>query len=618
MRFGLKQFGSARGGNVAMMWALLATFMVGLTGLSVDFTRAQMIRAQMQNAVDGAALAGARGDIVDYDERMAAARAYFEAEMGDLADRAVLTLVEDADGRVDASAYVDMPLSIARLIRNEDWRLNATSQAERSGVNVEVSLVLDVTGSMAGQRLIDLKSAAADLVDAIARVEQEPFYSKVALVTYSTGVNAGSYADQVRGPITPGRSLAATDWLLSGTQNITDISKSSSRLTVTANNHGLSNGDRVYISGVNGMTQVNNAIYIARNVTTHTFRLYTFPGNTQINSSGYSNYSSGGVIRRCRTDNCEVVFTSNNHGFSANDWIYVQGVGGMSGSPAINNAAPGTIVTQNNPTLWQVGQVLDANTFSLRNSIATNYTAWTSGGVAYCLERGCEYFRFTNTSNNIRVLPITTCVSERTGANRYTDVAPSVSYVGRNYARHNNVNAMCPADPVVPLTIDADMLQTRISAMAASGYTAGHIGLEWGWYMVAPDFGYLFPAERRPGPYGDRETLKIVVLMTDGEFNTGFCQDVTSSNSGMGGSERINCGWTNGHPNDQTIALCNAMKARGVVVYTVGFQVGSTQMTMLRNCATSSNHAYQSSNGDQLRAAFRAIAASITQLRLTR
>ncbi|MCR6644265.1 MAG: hypothetical protein NVV62_06980 [Terricaulis sp.] len=193
-----------------------------------------------------------------------------------------------------------------------------------------------------------------------------------------------------------------------------------------------------------------------------------------------------------------------------------------------------------------------------------------------------------------------------------------MSYVGRNYARHNNANAMCPSSPIEPLTIDADMLQTRISAMTASGYTAGHIGLEWGWYMVAPDFGYLFPADSRPGPYGDRETLKIVVLMTDGEFNTGFCQDVTSSNSGMGGSERINCGWTNGHPNDQTAALCTAMKARGVVVYTVGFQVGSSQMTMLRNCATSSNHAYQSSNGAQLRAAFQAIAASITQLRLTR
>lgn len=621
MRFGLKQFGGARGGNVAMIWALMVAFMVGLTGLSVDFTRAQMIRAQMQNAVDGAALAGARGDIVDHDERMAAARSYFEAEMGDLADRAVLTLVEDSEGRVDASAYVDMPLSIARLIRDEDWRLSATSQAERSGVNVEVSLVLDVTGSMAGQRLLDLQSASADLVDAIARVEQEPYYSKVALVTYSTGVNVGSYADQVRGPIIPGRSLSNSplNWLETTTRNITAISKSSSRLTVTSDGHGYATGDRIYISGVSGMTQVNNKVFIVNRVDSNRFRLHSFPGNVEVSSSGHNDYISGGSIRRCRTSGCEVTFTADNHGFSANEYIYVTGVGGMarvsSSYPHINNSNP---VNVDNPTLWRVGSVLDANTFTLRDSFALNYGAWTSGGTAYCLQRGCEYFRFTNTSSRIRVLPITTCASERTGANRYSDVAPSVSYVGRNYARHNNANAMCPSSPIVPLTIDADMLQTRISAMTASGYTAGHIGLEWGWYMVAPDFGYLFPADSRPGPYGDRETLKIVVLMTDGEFNTGFCQDVTSSNSGMGGSERINCGWTNGHPNDQTAALCTAMKARGVVVYTVGFQVGSSQMTMLRNCATSSNHAYQSSNGAQLRAAFQAIAASITQLRLTR
>ena len=39
----LRPFGGAEAGNVGMMWALLAAFTVGLTGLTVDFTRAQMI-----------------------------------------------------------------------------------------------------------------------------------------------------------------------------------------------------------------------------------------------------------------------------------------------------------------------------------------------------------------------------------------------------------------------------------------------------------------------------------------------------------------------------------------------------------------------------------------------
>ena len=265
--------------------------------------------------------------------------------------------------------------------------------------------------------------------------------------------------------------------------------------------------------------------------------------------------------------------------------------------------------------------MLDANTFSLKGSFAPNYSNYTSGGTAYCLERGCEFVRFVNTSNRVRVLPITNCVSERTGAERYTDVAPSTSYVGRNYARPQNTNAMCPNEEVVPLSSDRNMLNTRIAAMQASGYTAGHIGIAWGWYMVSPNFGYLWPsAERRPAPYNAPETLKIVVLMTDGAFNTGYCNDVISADSSTGGSERVNCNMTNGSPYAQAQSLCTAMKSTGVVVYTVGFGLAgdTTTQNLMRNCATTPSHAYLSENGEQLRMAFQAIAASITQLRITR
>src|SRR5262245_31616454 len=81
-----RQFGRSRNGNVAMMWALMGTVLIGLVGLTVDFTRAQTIRAQMQNAVDGAALVAERGALtMTLEERTAAARAVFDAEMGDLA-----------------------------------------------------------------------------------------------------------------------------------------------------------------------------------------------------------------------------------------------------------------------------------------------------------------------------------------------------------------------------------------------------------------------------------------------------------------------------------------------------------------------------------------------------
>ena len=66
---------------------------------------------------------------------------------------------------------------------------------------------------------------------------------------------------------------------------------------VTSNSHGYSNGDFVIISGVVGMTEVNGKTFKVADKTTNTFELQDVDG-TDINSSGYTAYSSGGVANR--------------------------------------------------------------------------------------------------------------------------------------------------------------------------------------------------------------------------------------------------------------------------------------------------------------------------------
>ena len=95
----MRRFGRARGGNVAMMWAAMGAVLMGLIGLTVDFTRAQSIRAQMQNAVDGAALVAERSSNLSMTQRTAAARAYFDAEMGATAATKVLGRVAAIQAR---------------------------------------------------------------------------------------------------------------------------------------------------------------------------------------------------------------------------------------------------------------------------------------------------------------------------------------------------------------------------------------------------------------------------------------------------------------------------------------------------------------------------------------
>jgi len=61
---------------------------------------------------------------------------------------------------------------------------------------------------------------------------------------------------------------------------------------VTANSHGFTNGDVVFISSVGGMTEVNNTFFKVANKTTNTFELQDIDGSN-VNTSGFTTYDSG-------------------------------------------------------------------------------------------------------------------------------------------------------------------------------------------------------------------------------------------------------------------------------------------------------------------------------------
>lgn len=63
-------------------------------------------------------------------------------------------------------------------------------------------------------------------------------------------------------------------------------------------------------------------------------------------------------------------------------------------------------------------------------------------------------------------------------------------------------------------------------------------------------------------------------------------------------------------------AICNATKTQGVLVYSVAFSAPTRGVTALRGCASSDGHFFHSTNNTALNAAFQAIATNITQLRL--
>jgi Flp pilus assembly protein TadG len=438
-----RAFRADEGAAAAMQFVLVALPVAVIVFGMVDVSRASTAKVQLQDALDAAALAAARSPATTDAGVQTVGEGVLAADLTD--NKAVLksSSFRIVDNRVVATATATMTPVIASLWLDGDMEIGAGTEVIRASKNIEVALALDVTASMSGSKITDLKAAAKDLVDLVVQAQQTPFYTRVALAPYSMGVNVGSYADSVRGTVT--------------------------------------------------------------------------------------------------------------------------------------------------------------------------------GGT--CTTPGCNRFTFTSAGGGSKTQTISNCVSERTGVEAYTDAAPSVAFVGRNYPNSGNP---CLTSQIVPLSSDKTTLKSKIDNLQIQGSTAGHIGLAWGWYLVSPEWGYLWPdANSRPAPYGDKDLQKVVILMTDGEFNTTYCKGVISkdSTSGSGSSsDHINCNATNGDAFDQAEALCDAMKVKGVVVYTVGFDLdsGGQSADIMEACATSSQHVYLPDNGADLKLAFKAIAQDINALRLHR
>jgi Flp pilus assembly protein TadG len=148
-----------------------------------------------------------------------------------------------------------------------------------------------------------------------------------------------------------------------------------------------------------------------------------------------------------------------------------------------------------------------------------------------------------------------------------------------------------------PLTSNKGQLNATISGLNAGGWTAGHIGIQWGWYMLSPNFG-VWSGDARPNAFGDDQNLKVLVVMTDGSFNTWY-------EDGQGNSF------------NQGRALCNAIKDQDIELYTVAFRAPSDAESFLRGCATGPSYYFETNTGTALRAAFEAIAQRLRELRLS-
>lgn len=210
------------------------------------------------------------------------------------------------------------------------------------------------------------------------------------------------------------------------------------------------------------------------------------------------------------------------------------------------------------------------------------------------------------------------CLVERQGGSAFKDDDPSQLFPVADRATFPAYS--CPEPDVLPLTDLADLANrnrvlAKIGALTGFGGTAGHLGLAWGWYTVSPNWSSYWPGASAPRPFDPEKSIKSVILMTDGMFNTSYKNggeavawpDPASGDSAISGTS-----------GDQALKICREMQKNGneIRLYTIGFQTPPEAEALLKECSGETNF-YNADNAAQLSEAFRDIAKRLSNIRVS-
>ena len=194
---------------------------------------------------------------------------------------------------------------------------------------------------------------------------------------------------------------------------------------------------------------------------------------------------------------------------------------------------------------------------------------------------------------------------------------------------------------------DAAAIKAQINQFKPRAGTSIHLGMKWGVALLDPSTQDIITTLAgmgeadanfvgRPVAFDDEETLKTVVLMTDGQndysyripqrFYNSESEVVHWSNynlqyyflhyvSSRYRSWFYELHYTPDQGDTLMQTLCEEAKTHNIVIWTIGFETTEHGQDEMRECASSQSHFFEV-NGTEITDAFESIARYINQLRL--
>jgi Flp pilus assembly protein TadG len=632
-----KRFLGDSSGQLTAMMGLSILPILLTAGAAIDYARVTREQAAFYGAVDAAALAIAaddrsslagltsdeaketrRKDLEDYAKKFLT-KNYVDASGGKSVVTATLTLSGE---EVKLAASLDFPTTIMSITGIKKFTLKSNATVKKAARPIELTMVLDTTGSMQND-IGGLKDAAKRLLTKLyddgATKNMSSQYIRTSLVPFSAAVRldtAGSDFD--------------LNWIdTTGVNPLSHINFTNP----TWNNYmawsKLKTASNTYLSW-NGCVEARKTGVGALNYITEDIA----PSDADVDSKFPAFFNPDSPSFYIGT-------TSNNFDYNTK-------------YPLWNVTASSNTTTGN----WQNSYIgAYKNYTNTANATTGPYPALLApSGVA---KTGYD----DSAIGNYHVL-----TGSNTSAVRQPQVDANFDARFKNAAKYDGkvispevytVNATtnavtvpqgpwsgCTASKVVPMTYDRSKVEAGIDSMKARGGTNIADGLAWGRRVLSPTapftkvegFGTL-PAATIAG-YNDVRWQKILVLMSDGlndpyfrtyyngtqTINETDAGRVVMTDTGTGynsfgyvktpaGGNLNRYGSTDFDAADNTLdtyttAMCNQLKADGVTIYSVSFKVTSP---LLKSCASSPDNFKQANDVVALGAFFDHIGETINK-----
>src|SRR5215218_10144121 len=183
-----------RRGSISILFAVALVPLLVVSGAAIEYSRSTRVQADLQSAVDGAALAAGRNALDEGRRDLTKlARDAFDAAFRPDGGIAVTRFkVTQSQDRIAIEAAATLPTIFGGFLGRRIVDLDARAEVPLGIMAMEIALVLDNTGSMSRLGKMEaLKEAAKNLIDAIQGASGSA-NSSFALVPFNTQGNGGA------------------------------------------------------------------------------------------------------------------------------------------------------------------------------------------------------------------------------------------------------------------------------------------------------------------------------------------------------------------------------------------------------------------------------------------